>query len=279
MGLLSIDPMTSFSFILMISPLLLSMFIVFNSILNNSLGGIYWLIGVLIAQAFGYLGRFGYAKIKQTSLDKQFRKLVKNGMTSKQAYDHLVNKANESSNSKRAWWTKNNQKIRGSNFRDMCSLFIQPYANTLYGQFTMPSLNAVFHMFTIVFFAVSTYSGDGNQSLGSTILLLILSIIFLLDMLMGISKKCFNWKDAIAGAIVGGGIGAGWWGIKFALEKNLGEGKLSIFSKKSGLKTCSIDSQKRFRCLYDDDNGKPAEENKQDVDDAKKAAEETTDDA
>ena len=153
MGLynLSIDPGNVVNLFVLLGPLFISTFFILYSSFQGTLAGIYWLIGALLSQwGLGLMVRTVYASAMQKSADKTFRKLINDEkMTNKQAYNKMRMKANKRSfSSKRRWWTKKDSSSKGPNFRDMCSLFIQPYGNTLYGAFSMPSfLNEFFKAF------------------------------------------------------------------------------------------------------------------------------------
>ena len=155
MGLfnLSIDPGNVINLFVLLGPLFISTFFILYSSFQGTLAGIYWLIGALISQwAIGLPVRALFARTMQSSADKTFRKLINEGKTNKQAYNEMRMKANKSSfSSKRRWWTKKDSSSKGPNFRGMCSLFIQPYGNTLYGAFSMPSFNSIFHTLLLLY--------------------------------------------------------------------------------------------------------------------------------
>lgn len=269
MGLfnLSIDPGNVLNLFVLLGPLFISTFFILYSSFQGTLAGIYWLIGALISQwLIGFPIRTAYAISTQKSADKTFRKLISEGkMTNKQAYNKMRMDANKNNSSKRRWWTKKNSSSKGPNFRDMCSLFIQPYSNTLYGAFSMPSFNSIFHAFTFVFIllqGVTENPESGSVKVVFTIILL--GVFGFLDALKQLMKKCCTWQDIVVGVIIGGLMGAGWWALaKFALNPKFypnDEGSLFFFSGPFGMQTCSVDSKKRFKCVYDDNSGKESED-------------------
>ena len=74
-------------------------------------------------------------------------------------------------------------------------------------------------------------------------------------------KGCCAPQDIAVGLTIGAGMGAGWY---FLAREILNpkfypndEGSLFFFSGPFGMQTCSVDSKKRFKCVYDDNSGKP----------------------
>tara|TARA_B100000900_G_scaffold416238_1_gene450439 strand:- start:7785 stop:8615 length:831 start_codon:yes stop_codon:yes gene_type:complete len=266
MGLfnLSIDPGNVINLFVLLGPLFISTFFILYSSFQGTLAGIYWLIGALISQwAIGFPVRALFASSMQKSADKTFRKLISEGKTNKQAYNEMRMKANKSSfSSKRRWWTKKDSSSKGPNFRDMCSLFIQPYGNTLYGAFSMPSFNSIFHAFTFVFVLMQGIMDNPESGSVKVVLTIILLGVFgLLDAMKQIMKGCCAPQDIAVGALIGGGMGVGWYFLaSMILNKKFypnDEGSLFFFSGPFGMQTCSVDSKKRFKCVYDDNSGKP----------------------
>jgi len=273
MGLfnLSIDPGNIINLFVLLGPLLISTFFILYSCFQGTAAGIYWLIGVLFSQwGIGLLIRTTYASFAQKSADKTFRKLIRDGnKTNKQAYNEMRMKANKSSySSKRRWWTKKDSSSKGPNFRDMCSLFIQPYANSIYGAYSMPSFNSIFHAFTFMFILLQGVLGNPESGSVKIVLTIILLGVFaLLDAMKQLTKGCSAPQDIAIGTIIGVGMGAGWWALaehalnpKFYGEKKNQTGSLFFFSGPFGMQTCSVDSKKRFKCVYDDNSGKESED-------------------
>jgi len=272
MGLfnLSIDPGNVINLFVLLGPLFISTFFILYSSFQGTLAGIYWLIGALLSQwGLGLMVRTVYATATQKSADKTFRKLISDGgMTNKEAYNKMRMDANKSNSSKRSWWTKKNSSSKGPNFRDMCSLFIQPYSNTLYGAFSMPSFNSIFHAFTFVFVLLQGMMDNPESGSVKVVLTIILLGAFgFLDAMKQLMKKCCRWQDIAVGATIGGVMGALWWALaehvlnpKFYGKKPDQTGSLFFFSGPFGMQTCSVDSKKRFKCVYDDNSGKESEE-------------------
>ena len=270
MGLynLSIDPGNVVNLFVLLGPLFISTFFILYSSFQGTLAGIYWLIGALLSQwGLGLMVRTVYARAMQKSTDRTFRKLISEGKTNKKAYNEMRMKANKGFSSKRRWWTKKDSSSKGPNFRDMCSLFIQPYANSIYGAYSMPSFNSIFHAFTFVFILFQGMMNNPESGSVKVVLTIILLGVFgFLDAMKQIMKGCCGPQDIAVGAIIGGGMGVGWWALakhvlnpKFYPNK---EGSLLFFSGPGvGAQTCSVDSKKRFKCVYDDNSGKmPSED-------------------
>ena len=270
MGLfnLSIDPGNIINLFVLLGPLLISTFFILYSCFQGTAAGIYWLIGVLFSQwGIGLCVRTIFATAMQKKADSSFRKFINEGKTSKDAYNEMTKKENATM-SKRRWWTKKDSSSKGPNFRDMCSLFIQPYSNTIYGAFSMPSLNSIFHSFTFMFILLQgIVDNPESGSIKVVLTVILLGVFALLDAMKQLTKGCCTWKDITVGTIIGGLMGLGWWALaehalnpKFYGEKKNQTGSLFFFSGPFGMQTCSVDSKKRFKCVYDDNSGKESED-------------------
>ena len=270
MGLfnLSIDPGNIINLFVLLGPLFISTFFILYSCFQGTAAGIYWLIGALFSQwGLGLLVRATYATLAQKSANKTFRKKIKAGMTNKQAYNEMRMQANKNSfSSKRRWWTKKDSSSKGPNFRDMCSLFIQPYANSLYGAYSMPSFNSIFHSFTFVYVLFQGMMENPDAaSMKVVITVILLGVMAFLDAMKQIIKGCCAPKDIFVGILIGAPMGFFWWWLAKAVLNNRfypnQKGSLFFFSGPFGMQTCSVDSKKRFKCVYDDNSGKmPSED-------------------
>tara|TARA_B100000035_G_scaffold99064_3_gene84050 strand:- start:7775 stop:8611 length:837 start_codon:yes stop_codon:yes gene_type:complete len=273
MGLfnLSIDPGNILNLFILVGPLFISTFYILYSCFEGTLAGIYWLVGVLFSQYFiGLLFRAWWASRSNKKTDKNFRKLMKEGKDAQTAYNIMRTDKKYFASSKRKWWTKKNSSGKGANFRDMCSLFIQPYSNTLYNTFSMPSLNSIFYSFTWVYllfqgmFEGSSFDLRGDVNIPVVVSIILLGAFMMIDAMKQMSKGCNTAMDITVGTLIGSAIGFGWWALAaFALNPTMyGDkgGSLFFFDKKSRVKVCSVDSKKRFKCFYDDNSGKEAED-------------------
>ena len=276
MGLfnLSIDPGNVINLFVLLGPLFISTFFILYSSFQGTLAGIYWLIGVLLSQCvIGFGTRAAFAMAMQSSTDKTFRKLINDGKTNKQAYNEMRMKANKGFSSKRRWWTKKDSSSKGPNFRDMCSLFIQPYANSIYGAYSMPSFNSIFHAFTFMFILFQGMMDNPESGSVKVVLTIILLGVFsFVDAMKQIMKGCCAPQDIAVGAIIGAGMGIGWWALaKFVLNPKFypsNKGSLFFFTGPGvGSQTCSVDSKKRFKCVYDDNSGKSLDDDDEIPDD------------
>lgn len=271
MGLfnLSVDPGNILNLFVLVGPLFISTFYIIYSCFEGTLGGIYWLIGVLFSQwGLGMVLRFWWAAKSRGTNNKNFRKLLKESKSPEVAYNIMKNDKKYQTKSKRKWWTKKDSLDKGANFRDMCSLFIQPYSNTLYNTFSMPSLNSIFYSFTWMYMLLQGIM-DGDSVRGEFNASIVISVILLgamgmMDAMKQRQKGCNEIMDIVVGALIGAVSGAGWWALaNFLLNPKLyGDkgGSLFFFDKATKMKTCSVDSKKRFRCVYDDNSGKDRDE-------------------
>ena len=270
MGLLSlgIDPGNIISLFTLLSPFFISMFFIFQGALQGSLSGIFWLFGVLIAQwGIGFfIVRTAFARKQTYGIHNKFSKLIEKGISPKEAYNKLKGKS-----SSRSWRIKK-EGSNVSSFSDMCSIFLHPYSNSIYTQFSMPSLNSIFHAFTIVYVACCAFSTDGSQQqLSSTIFVITLSFIFLLHTFSSYKKKCNTMMDILVGTLIGGASGACWYyAVKGMSDSFYPDKKNSlllfkdVFVAQGGGK-CQVQDQ-AFRCSYDT-SGFPEEDKVDDDDD------------
>ena len=254
MGLLSlgIDPMNIISLFTLLSPFFISTFFILQGALQGSLSGIVWLFGVIIAQwGIGFaLVRTAFSKFEVGKANKQFRNNLSTGMSYRKAYEEVQVK-------KRAWLPSKDGKNTGKNFKDMCALFIGPYDNSIYTQFSMPSLNSIFHAFTLVYVACCAFDGDGRQSLSGTIFVLTLLMIYILNMFSNIQKKCSTIQDIGVGTIIGGAFGVCWYFIAKGLSDKIypeNQNSLLFFQREfvpKGAAKCRVEEQ-QFRCEVDE---------------------------
>ena len=261
MGLLSlgIDPMNSISLFTLLSPFFISTFFILQGALQGSLSGIVWLFGVIIAQwGIGFaLVRTAFSRWQVGKANKKYTSFIKNNeMSPQEAYKKVKVQ-------KRAWWTSKEKKNTGSNFKDMCALFIGPYDNSIYTQFSMPSLNSIFHAFTLVYVACCAFESNtsGKQSIAATIFILTLSMIYILNIFSNIKKKCNTGMDIGVGMLIGGGMGVLWYFLAKGLSKSLypnDQNSLLFFQKEfvpKGANKCRVEQQ-QFRCEVDE-SGQP----------------------
>lgn len=251
---LGIDPGNIISLFTLLSPFFISTFLIFFGALQGSLSGLFWLIGVIIAQwGVGFfLVRTAFSTMKTNKVHKKFSSLIKSGTSPEDAYNQLKGQS-----SSRRWWTKKDGK--GANFKDMCSLFLQPYDNSIYSQFSMPSLNTIFLVFTIIYSAMCGFQGniEPQQSVSTTVFVLILTAIFILNSFSLWSKKCSTIADIAVGIIIGGALAPIWYYIGVGLDKSLypnKENSILFFKHKfvpKGASKCSVENQ-AFRCEIDD---------------------------
>ena len=124
----------------------------------------------------------------------------------------------------------------------------------------MPSLNTIFLAFTIVYSALCGFVGggeDNTQSLSTTLFIMSLTVIFILNAFSLLKKKCNTAMDIVVGTLIGGIFGTLWYFIGSALDKSLypNKGNSILFFKHKfvpkGASKCSVEQQ-AFRCEIDD---------------------------
>ena len=162
MPLLSLSIGNIIKFFTFLSPIFISSFLVLQSFVNFDLKGLAYLIGTFIAYGVGMLIKlFFHYNFKNESGDGGIpgsgyftRKPIKN-----------------------AWGFSPGA---GANpLGDSCSVFAGPFSTSTVSTTSMPSLNAIYHAFTISYMAAGIVTNPNKVSQGSIVFLALLSIFTL----------------------------------------------------------------------------------------------------
>tara|TARA_B100000035_G_scaffold314963_1_gene333205 strand:- start:220 stop:927 length:708 start_codon:yes stop_codon:yes gene_type:complete len=227
-------PLLSFSigniikFFTFLSPIFISSFLVLQSFVNFDLKGLAYLIGTFVAYGIGMLVKlFFHYNFKNNPEDGGIpgsgyftRKPVKN-----------------------AWGF--NPGAGANPLGDSCSVFAGPFSTSSVSTTSMPSLNAIYHAFTISYIAAGIATNPNKASQGSILFLALLLIFGLTNMFFRVHSYCDSFLDIIMGILLGIGCGVAW----YYSMKSVNESIVYHGREKKG--KCVLGEQK-FSCSYDD---------------------------
>ena len=144
---LQLDLENVLQFFTFLSPIFISVFLLFQSAMKGDMKGIAWIIGSFVAWILGM------------ALKSMFHKWDDGRVAS------FVNRGQPVPTGIRRW---QRQPIRfdwpimpgstANNTPDYCSVFSGPFSNATIYNTSMPSLNAVFHAFTLTYIAMGVAS-------------------------------------------------------------------------------------------------------------------------
>ena len=252
--LMGFDFNNLFKFLSLASPILVSVGMVFSSLFAGDLKGISWLIGAFISQWFVgfFLARVNYHKMYQAKGNKEYEKVMKmEGKTSDDAHKAAIKKYGKS---RRPYFVDKNLKTgeKRVNFIDNCSLFVGPFDSGVYGGTTFPSLNAIFHTFTLTYAACCGVFADGIVPAKNIFFMLLMFIILVFDLSYRYMKKCDNYTDILAGIVLGILCGIGWWALVIRpLSLSIYKDKrLLLFTQPDKVDKCNLNNTK-FICKHE----------------------------
>ncbi len=195
-----------------ISPFLISFYLVFDSIFNGHPKGFIWLFGVILSQFFAVLVK-GSGMMKW-SIRPWLRGPHKRPPES----------------------TRPNPRMH-----DLCSVF-EDKINSEYGA---PSTHLAFHWFTIIYIICGAAQKQ-PVSTNAIMFLVTLLVISFIDMGFRKANGCETIKDQIIGILFGGLMGGLW----FLLVNYVWPGpEYTYYGKESNMKRCKLAKQS-FRCSY-----------------------------
>jgi len=123
-------------------------------------------------------------------------------------------------------------------------VFNGPFHSSDIDNTSFPSLNAVFHAFTITYIAYGVGSNP-NPNPGGILLVIVLGISALINWAFRLQLYCDKLKDIFAGIVVGVGSGVAWYHLI-----NLMNPTWVYYGKEEQKGKCVLGAQK-FRCSYD----------------------------
>ena len=131
-----------------------------------------------------------------------------------------------------------------NNTPDYCSVFEGPWYNNTVQNTSMPSLNALFHAFTITYIAFGVANNPHPSSNGIAFLI-ILGITAIVNWLFRWRLYCDNPLDIFVGAALGVLFGFAWFQAIFNWQPTW-----VYYGKEEEKGKCVLGKQK-FQCTYD----------------------------
>ena len=230
---LQLDLENVIQFFTFLSPIFISVFLLFQSAMKGDIKGIIWIIGSFLAWVIGM------------ALKSMFHKWDDSKVAA------FVNRGQQVPVGTRKW---QRQPIRfdwpimpgstANNTPDYCSVFSGPFSNSAIYNTSMPSLNALFHSFTIAYIAMGVGSNPKPNPGGITFLV-ILGILALINWAFRVRLYCDKMLDIFVGAALGAGCGIGWFFAIHALNPTW-----TYYGKEEEKGKCVLGKQK-FQCTYD----------------------------
>lgn len=221
-------------FFTFLSPIIISSFFILQSAMNFDLKAIFWLIGALIAWFFGMLVKSGFhamddRKVRKAGADGNLRPGIRSFQRTPVNMD----------------WPMHPGTTR-SNTPDYCSVFEGPWYNSMVHTTSVPSLNAVFHFYTILYLLLGV-SENPNKPIGGIITSIVLIVNALINLAFRKQLLCDNWLDIGLGVLLGGLIGAGWYFAVYNMSNP--KGLWTYYGVEDDRKRCKLGKMK-FRCTY-----------------------------
>ena len=230
---LQLDLENVLQFFTFLSPIFISTFLLFQSAMRGNIKGIVWIFGSFLAWVFGM------------ALKSMFHKWDSNKVAS------LVRRGENVPAGTRRW---QRQPIRmdwpimpGStrnNTPDYCSVFAGPFSNHEIYNTSMPSLNAIFHAFTITYIGMGVGHNPHPSPEGITFVV-ILGILALINWAFRVRLYCDKGLDILVGATFGIALGIAWFYAIFSWQPTW-----VYYGKEEEKGKCVLGKQK-FQCTYD----------------------------
>lgn len=196
-----------------ISPFLISFYLIFDSIFNGHPKGFIWLFGVMMSQLLCIL--FKGSGMMKFSIRPWLR-----GPSRRPPEP-----------------TRPNPRMH-----DLCSVF-EDRLNSEYGA---PSTHLAFHWFTIIYMLMGVAQQQPVKTEGILFLCTLLVISFI-DTGFRNVNGCETWKDQIIGALFGGLLG---WVYYMLVAYVIPDGqKYTYYGPESNMKRCKLAKQS-FKCTY-----------------------------
>ena len=207
-----------------LSPILISVFLLFQSAMKGDLKGIVWIFGSLVAWMVGMAFK--------SMFNKQDDTRYKEGKERK--WDRQS--------------TRSNLRIIAGNTKetvdDYCNVFHGPFGSQTIELTSIPSLNALFHAFTISYIAMGVGSNSTPPQEG-IIFLIVIGILAIINCIFRMIHSCDKHIDVFVGAVLGTGLGVAWF---FAI--NAVNPTWTYYGEDDIKGKCVLGKQK-FKCTYD----------------------------
>ena len=195
-----------------ISPFLISFYLIFDSIFNGHPKGFIWLFGIMLTHGLCLL-------IKGSGMMKWSIRPWLKGPSRRPPEP-----------------TRPNARMH-----DLCSVF-EDKINSEYGA---PSTHLVFHWFTIIYILMGVAQKQPVDTQGVAFLVTLLIISFI-DTGFRAVNACETWKDQVVGALFGGIMG---WIYYILIAYVVDKKEYTYYGPESNTNRCKLGKQS-FKCSY-----------------------------
>ena len=231
---ISPTPSNIIEFFAYMSPIIISSFLVLQSFFNGDIKALIWLIGSLFTWLIGMAVKFTFFTLDENS--------IKSALDSGTAVKDLPKRKFQ----RVAIIEDRRVGNMGSNGKrmtpDYCSVFSGPYMTHSVYNTSMPSLDAMFHAFTLAYIGASV-SQNPNHPTNGIVFLIFLALVSATNLLFRHNNSCDNWLDIGLGLILGAGCGIGYYFGVVTINPTW-----TYYGKEKKGK-CVLGTQK-FRCTY-----------------------------
>ena len=229
---ISPTPLNLIEFFAYLSPILISSFLVFQSFFNWDVKAMVWLVGTLLTWIVGMMVKFTFHSIDDSTIQKALTQNPRpNPMPTRKFQRPAIIQDSR---------TRGRNGIR--NIPDYCSVFSGPYGTHAVYNTSMPSLDAMFHAFTLAYIGASVSQNPNNPTNGIAFLIF-LALVSATNLLFRINHSCDKALDVVLGLILGAACGVGYY---FAVVST--NPTWTYYGKEKKGK-CVLGTQK-FRCTY-----------------------------
>ena len=222
---LSLDIVNILQFYTFLSPILISVFLLFQSVMKGNLKGIAWIIGSFVAWIVGMGFKSMFKKQDDALGPGEKRKWDRPDMKNS-SYINIMAGAT------------------ATGVPDYCKVFRGPFSSDTIELTSIPSLNAIFHAFTISYIAMGVGSNPTPSTEG-IIFLIVIGILAIINCIFRVYHLCDNYIDVFVGAVLGTGLGVAWF---FAI--NAVNPTWTYYNEEDIKGKCVLGKQK-FKCTYD----------------------------
>ena len=143
---ISPTPANIIEFFAYMSPIIISSFLVLQSFFNLDVKAMIWLVGALFTWILGMLAKFTFYSIDESSMQAAINAGIPKNQFPKRKFQRQAIVEDRRG-------SKDNDGKRM--IPDYCSVFTGPYMNHTVYNTSMPSLDAMFHAYTLAYIGAS----------------------------------------------------------------------------------------------------------------------------
>ena len=230
---ISPTPANIIEFFAYMSPIIISSFLVLQSFFNLDVKAMIWLVGALFTWILGMLAKFTFYSIDESSMQAAINAGIPKNQFPKRKFQRQAIVEDRRG-------SKDNDGKRM--IPDYCSVFTGPYMNHTVYNTSMPSLDAMFHAYTLAYIGASV-SQNPNHPTNGIAFLIFLGLVSATNLLFRKNNHCDSWLDIGLGLILGTACGIGHYFGVMAINPTW-----TYYGKEKKGK-CVLGTQK-FRCTY-----------------------------